>query len=476
MKKHHLVLAIGILVCVQGPAVAETGARYAHEGPILVRDVRIIDGLGVPPHEHREVFIQDGRIARIAVANAITELPEDTLVIDGKGLTLMPGFIDMHVHFRGGWLMLGPTGETRKDPQYVDLSLWNLLYAGVTTILDLGNEQDWIISIRDEIAGGGRLGPRIVATGDNLKTIEGVSSLTELMIAGEREIKKDLDRKQELGIDFVKLYTDLSIWEARFIMKEVHARGMTGVADFWYMNASRDAAQVSGVDGFAHGGELPVSPEDAEWFKDNDRFLIPTMTVFTNMGGQRLYKDFETRGFAENPLIVDVLGPKMVQEYYDSFYALREIIHDGQDSFYNQMLFGDKQHLLPETMRTVKTMHDAGVLLAAGTDAPFPPGTWFGESLHHELELFAEAGIPNVDIIKIATHNGSTILGKADEFGSIQRGLIADILIVEGNPAENISDTRNVRYVIKGGKLIDRESLTGHWKDLKEYPLELGRR
>ena len=250
-------------------------------------------------------------------------------------------------------------------------------------------------------------------------------------------------------------------------MEEAKKRDMKAVADFWYMNLSRDAAEVSGVDGFAHGSMLPISAKQANWFRDNDRFIIPTLTVFSNLGGYRQYQDLETRSFERNPLIVDVLGPEMVQEYYDTFYLYREMLHDGENSFYNKMLFGDMKPLLPMTLKNMKKLHDAGVTLAAGTDSPFPQGTWFGESMHYELELFAEAGIPNVEIIRIATHNGAKILRRENEFGSIQKGLEADILIVEGNPAENISDTRNIAYVIKGGKLINREALKAAALDIK---------
>jgi imidazolonepropionase-like amidohydrolase len=79
--------------------------------------------------------------------------------------------------------------------------------------------------------------------------------------------------------------------------------------------------------------------------------------------------------------------------------------------------------------------------------------------MHREMELLVMAGIPALDAIKICTYNGSKILEKDDEFGSLQVGLSADILIVEGNPAENISDSRNVRHVFSQGKQVDRNSL-----------------
>ena len=440
-------------------AQSQDASKIAHEGPILVRDIRILDGLGGAPLEHRDILLQEGRIERVAVANMITELPEDTKIIEGEGLTLLPGLIDMHVHFQGGWNRVDPDYPLKTDPTGVNLSAWNYLYAGVTTIFDLGSDQDWIVSIRDKIAAGEILGPRMFVVGATFNRVDLVSELNELPDKGVESIKANLDRKQELGIDFIKLYTGLSIWEARFIMEEAKKRNMKAVADFWYMNVSRDAAEVSGVDGFAHGSALPISDKQAKWFKDNDRFVIPTLTVFSNLGGYRQYEDIKTRSFEKNPLIVDVLGPQMVKEYYDTFYLYREQMQDGENSFYNRMLFGDMKPLLPITLKNIRTLHEAGVTLAAGTDAPFPQGTWFGESMHYELELFAQAGIANTDIIKIATYNGAKILRREHEFGSIQKGLAADILIVKGNPAENISDTRNIAYVIKEGKLINREAL-----------------
>ena len=100
-----------------------------------------------------------------------------------------------------------------------------------------------------------------------------------------------------------------------------------------------------------------------------------------------------------------------------------------------------------------------GVLVGMGTDAAFPPGGWPGEAMHFEMEHHAKAGIPNLEVIKMATLNNAKFLRIDDHVGTVKTGMDADLLVVRGNPAENISDTRNIAYVIKGGKILDRKAM-----------------
>lgn len=187
----------------------------------------------------------------------------------------------------------------------------------------------------------------------------------------------------------------------------------------------------------------------------NDKFAILTLSAFDSMGGHRQYEDFKTRGFLQNPLIVGPLGKQRVNDYYKAFTRSRKSSEEGYASQY----FGDLKHLLPDNMKNAKILHDAGVLVGMGTDAVFPPGVWPGEAMHHELELHVRAGILPLDAIKMATFNGARILRREHEFGSLEKGKAADIMIVQGDPSTDISDTRKVEYVIKHGKLLDRKSL-----------------
>jgi imidazolonepropionase-like amidohydrolase len=109
-------------------------------------------------------------------------------------------------------------------------------------------------------------------------------------------------------------------------------------------------------------------------------------------------------------------------------------------------------------MANVKRMVEAGIPVAAGTDAPYP-GDYYGEGLHRELELLVEAGLTPLQAITAATANAARFIGPDAEWGTIEPGKIADLLLVRGNPAERIGDTKNVVTVIQGGVIVDRARL-----------------
>jgi len=108
-------------------------------------------------------------------------------------------------------------------------------------------------------------------------------------------------------------------------------------------------------------------------------------------------------------------------------------------------------------LANIKASYDAGALIAGGSDDTFS-SLWPGEAMHREMELLVMAGIPAIDAIKTCTYNSAKILKREKEFVSIQKGLVADFLIVKGSPAINISDSRNVKHVFLGGKQVDRSA------------------
>jgi len=349
------------------------------------------------------------------------------------------------------------------DVKGVQRTLNAYLYAGVTTVQDLGNSHEHIIGLRDAINRGDQVGPRIFSTGATINWLKTVTDILSLTSAETQlEIKELLDEREAAGIETIKLYGGLSNWSARHIMTAARKRNMQGIADFWCTNLSRTTFEVTLIDGYAHGGCRVITEEEARWMQNNDKFAILTLDLFDVMGGHRAYKDFKTHTFLKDPLIVDPLGKNILNDYYATFTQVREKFEDGEDSLYATQLFGDLKHLLPDNLKNAKTLHDAGVLMGLGTDSSFPPGNWPGESMHYEMLLHVQAGIEPVEVIKMATYNGARILRREHEFGSIEKGKVADILIVRGDPSTDISDTRNVEYVIKGGKLLDRKKLTAN--------------
>ena len=243
------------------------------------------------------------------------------------------------------------------------------------------------------------------------------------------------------------------------MVSEAHKRNMRVIADFWCTNLSRTVFEVTNIDAYAHGGCRRLTEEETQWMADNDKFAMMTLTVFDLFGGHRVNKDREERGFLSNPLIVDVLGEEFVNSHYTTFDEARAAIFEGPRALYQRQLFGDLKHHLSDNQANARALYEAGVLIGLGTDTPFLPGNFPGESMHHEMALHVEAGIAPLEVIKMATQNGARILKREDDYGSVEIGKIADLIVVAGDPSRDISDTRKIKYVILGGRIVDRSAL-----------------
>jgi len=154
--------------------------------------------------------------------------------------------------------------------------------------------------------------------------------------------------------------------------------------------------------------------------------------------------------FLKEPLIADTTPPWFLEELRAE--ATRTLMEKEKKDTERSATGFD------EMKRNVKKLFDARVLVAAGTDAPYP-GVFQGEALHHELELLVAAGMTPLEAIRTATYNAARIMKAEGEWGSLQAGRRANLVIVAGNPAVNISDTRKIENVILDGRVLDRSSL-----------------
>lgn len=475
---HLRVSILGLFFFVTAFAAnGETSPRYSHIGPVLISDVRVIDGLGTPPEQHRDILILEGRISRIGPTGSL-DAPKDTLKVDGSGLTAIPGLIDMHIHLKGGWTGGNAMPEKytagNTDPE-LQQTLSAFLYSGVTTVLDVGNPTVWAATQRNRIESGELFGPRFFTTGmpfsqdpsgwDGAVRAETVGEPDPSLLSSKvttpdpAGLAKLLDTYVENDIEIIKLYSGISALGATFLLREAKKRGIVAVADLWQLNMDGDWMRMTGLDGWAHSSPFVVSPETNKWMAKNDRFVIATANVGEKMSGLRVKDDGDKQSFFKNRLIVDIWGEEVVRDFYASYPDVRQNLYEGPDSFYQVYNFGDLSGFRQAFLTNIKNAHDAGVLVAGGTDAPAYPTLWSGETMHRELELFVMAGVSPIEAIQMCTNNAARILKRDKSFGSLQEGLSADILIVDGNPATNISDTRNVRHVFLRGKQVDRESL-----------------
>ena len=467
--KTQLIITL-LLSAIVSTATAQDGPRYSHTGPTMITGVRVIDGLGGEPKENQDIVLIDGKVASMGSAGT-HDAPKNALVINGKGMTAMPGLIDMHVHLQGGWAngtIRGDRYQPRYDDKSVQQSLTAHLYAGVTTVLDCGSDHEYVLKWRKRINDGSVLGPRFFTTGapwDQEPSGWEAGNTTGDNTFGRSEkvtalglIPEQMDRYKKDKIEIIKLYSGLSPHAAGFVVAEAHKRDIVVIADFWRLNMDKAIMDVTGLDGWAHSTPSDIPEEHNKWMAENNRFCIVTATLGEAMSGLRVKDEDGKKLMLKEPLIVDIWGEAEIKEFYAVYPQIRENYYEGPTAFYQQNGFGDLTRFRAKFMENVKNAFDAGVLIAGGSDCIYP-SLWDGEVMHREMELMVEAGIPETQAIKCCTYNGAKILRREKEFGSLQKGMSADILLVEGNPAKDISDSRNVKHVFLRGKQVDRDSL-----------------
>lgn len=437
-------------------SIAFAGGEASSAGDKLIENIRIIDGKGNAPAEAQDVLVAKGKIARIADHGEF-ETTAEVKRIDGEGLTLMPGLIDAHSH-----LFFSRDADWRKG-------LKEHLYSGITSVNTVGGVLELEMEAKEILANSDEPFPTVSFSGYIQNGVSEEGKLPDevdstgmiLSLRSNQDVVSALDRHQAAGIKMVKAYMQLPLRRLEFFVDEAHKRGMRVVID-----ASRAIGTVAvnrtGVDGYAHQPwHFPASLEEIEDAKQRGIWFISTLNVFEFMGSTERY-----------PLADEVdylISEPLVAPFYEEEHiraagsGLHSFVSGVKNTFVLQ--YGERYNENADRWweigsENTRRLLDAGILVGMGTDttghwALRPPG-WL---LHYEMELWNEAGIAPTKAIQAATYNNARILEVDDETGSIAEGLDADLLIVAGNPAVNIRDTRNIMYVFLDGKLVDRPSL-----------------
>jgi hypothetical protein len=411
---------------------------HAEDRPIAIVHGRIINGLGGSPVENGTVILR-GRTIAYAGPAADAAIPADARVIDATGKSVLPGLADMHVHLQGGWDGIGV--DLLGYQRYFNA----MLYAGITTVLDTGNYQPWILQLRQEQASGRLLAPRIYCVGAMIDAAEPAWPDLAYAVGSPAMIPAVMERDKRAGVDLIKAYRNLSDAFLIALTREAGKAGLRVIVDQWERNGSPDLVRT-GIAGFAHAPTRKMSADDLQLIRDRKVFVITTLVVEEYSAHRRL-ADLR---FLNDPLIQETTPPWFISELRTQ--ATRALSDTEKRDIEHSATGFD------EMKSNVKKLHDLGALLAAGTDAPYP-GLFQGESLHHELELLVDAGFTPLEAIRVATFNSARIMNADGEWGSLQTGRVANVLIVNGNPAEHISDARKLETVILQGKILDRASL-----------------
>ena len=435
MKSWPELLAFGALAAVIGlavvnrpdakPAPAATPATSGNG--FVVRGARVFDGerdLGIAT-----VVVHDGRIE---AAGAEVAVPDGLPVVDGTGKTLLPGLIDAHVH---AW------GEAQRD----------MARFGVTTGLDMHGVASRLADLRTQRESTGdtqqadlwAAGTAITAPGGH-GTQYGFPVPT---VDADTNVDAFIGARVDEGADFIKfIVEDLSAYDAPqrlptlsasqviAVVTAAHARDRLAVAHVARQEDARQAIDA-GTDGLVHVFTDAVA--DAPFvaaMRERKAFIVPTLAVVASMAGGG-----EGKALAADPRLQPLLSTEQSGTLASSFGAANAA-------------------RLQRALDSVRALHAAGVDILAGSDAP-NPGTAHGASLHHELELLVRAGLSPAQALAAATSVPAKRFGLSDR-GRIAPSMRADLVLVDGNPLQDITATRAIAVVWKNGHRVERAVAT----------------
>ena len=435
-------LAVLLAVVWPEPASAQRTLVFTH--------VNVIDGADSTPRHDQTVVVRGNRI--VAVASSRSALvPAGARVVNGQGKFLLPGFWDMHVHttMPGGRAVLA-------------------LYVanGVTGVRDMAGDWATLQAWRQEIAGGRLVGPRVIASGPYLEG--GDVPIPHILTRTPDEGRAGVDSLVRLGVDFVKVHSQLRRETYFAIAQRARERGIAFVGHVPRVVGSADASD-SGQKSIEHLLAIPAPCTPAESlalqprytvqgalgrcssddlaplyarFVRNQTWITPTFTA-----------QYEVASWPKRAVPGDSLGhylPDSLRRYVAGIFPMPDSIPPEADSVGGAMF--------AKRLAQVAAMHRAGVGVLAGTDAPLrnsPPG--FG--LHEELRLLVQGGLSPFEALRAATLAPARFLGITDSAGTVAPGKLADLVLLEANPLEDIGNTRRIAAVVANGRLFGRRDL-----------------
>jgi hypothetical protein len=406
--------------------------------PLLIRNTRVVDVVGRTALEGHDVLVENEKITRVAKG---IDAPANARVIDGSGKTLIPGLWDMHGHL------------SKTDA-------FTYLPAGVTSVRDIGNSPENMEEI-EQLFGTELLGTHLYKSGFIDRESE-YSAGNGFTVKTLDEAKEAVDWYAERNYLQIKTYSSFDPAWVKEFADYVHSKGMRLSGHIPAFMSAQQAIDA-GFDEIQHINMLFLN------FLAGDK-LDTRQTLRFSLIGDEAYK-------------LDLKGPEMTA-FIDDLVEKNIEVDLTVSTFMSLLLTRDRQmdaeyaaiadHLPPNFRRGMMTatmkiedeamderyrksadallaltklLFDRGVPIIAGTDY------FTGFTVLRELELYALAGIPTIDVLRIATLNAARVVGQEAATGSITEGKYADLVLVDGNPLEDISTLRNTTLVVQGDRL-----------------------
>jgi imidazolonepropionase-like amidohydrolase len=448
------LLFLWVAFGLAGVLRAQTGTAV-----LVLRGGTVVDvGLGkeIPDSV---VVIRGDRIEQ--VGGPSTQIPEDAHIVDAKGKWIVPGLIDSHAH-----------AEDNRD------SMFSLYLAnGVTTIRNPGGHITVLRLTRDQLAQGKVAGPRLFFAGPLLDGLPPVWPAGSLLVDTPERARSAVNFLADQGVDFVKVYNNVKEAELRVIVETAKERGLP-VAGHVPRSMTMTRAIEVGMTRLEHiriTGKEMLSAEEAEKI---DPLPVgrrePMLWQRFDLQSEKMHRLVrllaQSKVFLDPTLVVDefseVSNPDAEKESPNNQYAPEASVEEEVSSWKKNPLFETPAELreaavegFRKEQQFVGMCNQAGVRIVAGTDGPSIGRLMAGFGLHRELELLAGSGLTPLQALRAATSTAAEALGKENELGTIERGKLADLVVLDANPLAGVQNLRKINLVVQGGKIYSPEAL-----------------
>ena len=412
----------------------------------------LIDGNGGKPKKNQLILINNGKIEAIKNGDEKDKYQFGNF-IDAQDKFVMPGLYDMHGHITMNYRTLNlvngfPEMNVTYDQPSAEWALNSLLYYGVLSVRETADFLDEGLALQVAVKKGELAGPEIFTCGPLLEFSNPMFKTMSVVVRTPEEARAEVQRESKAGIQFIKVYANMPVDILKVIVDEAHKNKVRVLG---HLGATTWTQAIeAGIDGLVHSGPYcdlaftdPHSDTAIRILKlmadkkvANDPTLI-TKNVINSKYGDNLVKSW--------PFTV----PVETKKGWDQQNKVFSTMFPPGYNFDNELKLN---------LEYVNMAYRAGVPLLVGSDFN-NQNIIPGYSLHQELQLFSDAGIPNDKIIRIATHDAAEWLGVLTQSGTIEKDKNADILILNKNPLENISNTLSIDNVIRRGKVLDRGKL-----------------
>lgn len=415
----------------------------------------LIDGHEGAPINHAVVLIDGNTIVAVGSRDTL-RVPAGARIIDARGMTILPGLIDAHVHLD----MLGHTSYPRwhklyskRYPEIMEIASRQLIFQGVTSAADLWGDPQALIVTRKKIDSGQIPGPRMKMSmglianwgaGSAGASTAGRVDVPMTMQARTPEEARDAALKAIAnGADFIKVHNGLSGEQLAAVAAEAQRRGMwiTGHVDDRANLLARIRNGQHAIEhlGLSSGGSPTIHPDVVQGLIDHRTYVVPTL-----IQSKIQTTTLEWPDWIDNPRARLTTPVEFWGEVRQSLEHPERLVYFGNAARVRSMA---------EQGAKLRQLYDAGVRLLVGTDSG-TPFNFHTDALWREMDLMVHYGIPPMEVLAMATRRNAEYMRMGDKVGTITAGRLADVIVVDGNPLLGMRDLRNVVAVVKDGKVL----------------------